>query len=135
MKGILLVSHGFYAEELKKSLKMIAGNVDNICTACLEETDGPDQFTEKIKTLEAKLNNYQEVIVFSDLLGGSPGNTALQYLITKNNYSFIAGMNFPMVLTSLLESNSSIENIIQAGKDGIVDVRAFMTNMSSDDEE
>ncbi|MFQ8582046.1 MAG: hypothetical protein ACLSA6_05595 [Holdemania massiliensis] len=43
MRGILLISHGQYAEAFKGSLKMIAGEVTNLYS-CLLPTDGPDQF-------------------------------------------------------------------------------------------
>ncbi len=46
MRGILLISHGQYAEAFKGSLKMIAGEVTNLYSCCLLPTDGPEQFKE-----------------------------------------------------------------------------------------
>ncbi len=134
MKGILLISHGFYAKEFQESLKMIAGEVSNLHNVCLESTDGPESFTKKLEEIKPTLDTYEHVLIFADLLGGSPCNTALQYFLTDQKYNFIAGMNFPMVLTALLSDND-VPTLIQQGKEGIVDVREFMKSRMSDDDE
>ncbi|MEG0240114.1 MAG: PTS fructose transporter subunit IIA [Anaerorhabdus sp.] len=135
MRGILLISHGFYAEAFKESLKMIAGNVENLYACCLEPTDGPEEFKAKLQAVEPTLDGYDSVLVFADLFGGSPCNTACQYFVTKEKYSFIAGMNFPMVLNALLSEDSDLESVISQGRESIVDVRAFMQAMMSSDED
>lgn len=135
MNGILLISHGNYANELKLSLKMIAGEVDNIYSVGLDFSDGPDEFKEKLQIIESELDNYDNVIVFSDLLGGSPSNTAFQYFAQKKHYKFIAGMNFPMVLSTILENIQDSNHIINLGKESIIDLRVFSENMLSFDDE
>ncbi len=135
MRGILLISHGFYAKELKESLKMIAGQVSNLYTACLEATDGPDEFKQKLLNLEDQLQPYDEVLIFADLLGGSPCNTAFLHTLGNDKFRLIAGMNFPMILTALLDSEASVESLIIQGKESIVDVHAFTKSVSVDDED
>jgi Phosphotransferase system, mannose/fructose-specific component IIA len=132
MRGYLLVSHGFFAQELKESVKMIAGEVDHLEACCLEKTDGPESFSEKLKEAEQKLSDCEELIVFADMLGGSPCNTAFQYFQAKPNVNIIAGMNFPMLLTTLLTPDIPMNEIIAAGQLGVVDVRAFSAANSSD---
>jgi mannose/fructose-specific phosphotransferase system component IIA len=132
-RGFLLISHGFYAKELKESLKMIAGDVDDVLYACcLEQHDGPESFTEKLKKAEGKLNQFDEVIVFADIMGGSPCNTAFQYFQSNPKYQIIAGMNFPMILTALLTPDATIDDLILAGKQALVDVRAYSSAAAAD---
>ncbi len=135
MRGILLVSHGLYAQEFKGSLQMIAGENEHVYTACLESQDGPESFKEKLATLDASLAKYEEVLVFSDLFGGSPGNTAFQHYFSDSRVQFIAGMNFPMVLSAILNENATVSELVDMGKEGIVDVRSFMMASMSDDED
>lgn len=135
MNGILLISHGNYADELKNSLKMIAGEVDSIYSVGLDFSDGPDEFKEKLQNIEPKLDKYSNVIVFSDLLGGSPSNTAFQYFLKKEHYQFIAGMNFPMVLSTILENTQDPNYIINLGKESIIDLRKFSESILSCDDE
>lgn len=135
MRGILCISHGFYAEAFKESLKMIAGNVENLHACCLEPTDGPEEFKAKLQAIEPTLESYDKVLVFADLFGGSPCNTAFQYFMLNDKYSFVAGMNFPMVLNALLSEESELDSIIEQGRESIVDVRSFMQAMMSSDED
>lgn len=134
MRGILLISHGQFAEGLKESVKMIAGETTNVYTTCLAPEDGPDQFREKLLVATKELDKYDDVVVFADLFGGSPCNGTFVECFQNPKYNFIAGMNFPMVLTAILSPEESIANLIQTGQEGIVDVRKIMAAMNSDDE-
>lgn len=133
MRGILLISHGQYAEAFKGSLKMIAGDVSNLYSACLLPSDGPEEFTAKLTALEPELAQYDEVLVFADLFGGSPCNNAFIKYASDSKYSIIAGMNFPMVLTAIL-SEENAASLVTTGREGLVDVREFMAAMGSDED-
>ena len=128
MRGILLISHGQYAEAFKGSLKMIAGEVTNLYSCCLLPTDGPEQFKEKLNVLKPELEKYDEVLVFADLFGGSPCNTTFVEFATNPKF------HFPMVLTAILSEGEAVESLIAQGREGIVDVKSFMASMSSDED-
>ncbi len=134
MRGILLISHGEFAQALKGSLKMIAGDVSNVYAACLEPSDGPDEFSAKLDALDADLAKYDSVLVFADLFGGSPCNTAFLKYAADPKYTIVSGMNFPMVLTAILSEHEQAESLIATGQEGIVDVRVFMSAMSGDED-
>ncbi|MGN1344855.1 MAG: PTS sugar transporter subunit IIA [Traorella sp.] len=134
MKGILCISHGFYAREFIESIKMISGPAENIYSCCLESNDGPDSFTRKLEELMPTLNQYDEVLVFADLLGGSPCNTALAYFYNNPKVKIIAGMNFGMVLSAVL-GNDDVESLIEEGKNAIVDVRSFFNSVQTEDDD
>lgn len=134
MRGILLISHGQYAEAFKGSLKMIAGEVTNLYSCCLLPSDGPEQFQDKLAQLEPELDKYDEVLVFADLFGGSPCNSTFVKFAQNPKYHFIAGMNFPMVLTAILSESEAVDSLIAQGREGIVDVKAFMASMSADED-
>ena len=132
MRSILCISHGLYAKEFKESLKMISGPVENLYSCCFLQNDGPAEFTEKLKDTLQQLEKYDEIIVFADLFGGSPCNTAFEALFSDERIKLIAGMNFPMVLTALLCEDVSIEDLIEEGKNGIIDVRHYMSRTNAD---
>lgn len=125
MRGYLLVGHGNFPEALVGSIKMIAGEKDNLYSCCLEPSDGPETFALKLEALEKDLDAYDEVFIFIDMLGGSPGNTAFSYFHDKPKYTLIAGMNFPMILNAILSEGITAEEAIAAGKDSIVDLRHY----------
>lgn len=135
MRGYLLISHGTYATALKSSLAMITGELDSVFAVGLEPSDGPETFGAKLDAQLANMTAYEEIIVFTDLLGGSPGNAAVTKFMTDPRVHIVAGMNFPMLLNTVLSEDISIDAVVQSGKDGIVDVKAFIQASSSDVDE
>ena len=135
MRGYLLISHGTYATALKSSLAMITGELDSVFAVGLEPSDGPETFGTKLDAQLANMTAYEEIIVFTDLLGGSPGNAAVTKFMTDPRVHIVAGMNFPMLLNTVLSEGISIDAVVHSGKDGIVDVKAFIQASSSDVDE
>ena len=68
-KQLVLISHGRFCEELKKSTEMIMGPQSEIQTVPLLPEEGADDFRQK---LAAVIADSQNPVVFADLLGGTP---------------------------------------------------------------
>ncbi|HEL0622680.1 PTS sugar transporter subunit IIA [Streptococcus equi] len=92
---LILISHGAFCRELKKSTEMIMGPQDNILTAELLPNEGADNFKEKLLRLIAGLD---DVLVFADLMGGTPCNVASRLLMEGHQFELYAGVNMPMVI-------------------------------------
>ena len=135
MRGYILASHGPFASALKESLEFITGERKDVKTIGLTHDDGPESFKAKIEVLVESMNEYDQIVVFTDLLGGSPGNAMVQLFIHDHRFHLISGMNFPMLLSAVLDSSLSPEEIVQAGRDGVVDIKAFMTQNTDFDDE
>lgn len=135
MRGYLLISHGAYATALKSSLAMITGELDSVFAVGLEPSDGPESFGAKMDAQLANMTAYDEIVVFTDLLGGSPGNAAVTKFMNDPRVHIIAGMNFPMLLNTVLSEGIDVNDIVQSGKNGVVDVKAFIQASASDVDE
>lgn len=122
MKGILIVGHGNLPRAFEEALKMIAGDLPSIHHLGLSPEEGPEDLKKKLSDLLTVLNSYEHVTVFGDLFGGSPLNTIFQMLSHDARYSFISGMNFPMLLTAALSTESTTEELIAIGLEGIKDL-------------
>ncbi|MFA9494065.1 PTS sugar transporter subunit IIA [Streptococcus sp. E17BB] len=94
-KNLILVSHGRFCEELKKSTEMIMGPQDCIHTVALLPEEGPEDFRAKFDETIAGLEN---VVVFADLLGGTPANVVSRALLEGADLDIYVGMNMPMVI-------------------------------------
>lgn len=94
-KSLILVSHGLFCEELKKSTEMIMGPQEAIHTVALLPEEGPEDFQRKFEELVAQLD---DVVVFADLLGGTPANVVSRLLLDGAQFDVYAGMNMPMVI-------------------------------------
>ena len=70
MGGILLISHGHFAEGPAGSGgDALRGVSAALHTACWESSDGPEEFSKKFDQAYAKAAQYGEVTVFCDLMG------------------------------------------------------------------
>ena len=99
-KQLILVSHGSFAAELKRSTEMIMGPQEGIHAIGLLESEGPEDFQAKV---EALLANYKEdeVVIFADLQGGTPCNVVSRMVLEGASFDIYAGMNMPMVIAYL----------------------------------
>ena len=129
MVGIVIISHSIFAEALEKASEMITGKHDYIRTIGLEEGCEPGHFGEMITTEVNGLieKGYQEVLILSDLFGGTPCNQAVQK-VGMRGIPVVSGVNLPMTLQALMSNNDEItakelaEQIIQVGQESIFNV-------------
>lgn len=134
MRGYLIVTHGPLASAIKSSVEMIVGEITSAQTVELEHSDGLDVLREKIEKAFQKIEHCDEVFVLVDLLGGSPSSTAFATLVDRSNVNFLSGVNFPMLLTLVLTPEISVAEIIRVSRDGILDIRQYIRDMSQDED-
>ncbi|QPB55959.1 PTS sugar transporter subunit IIA [Lacticaseibacillus paracasei] len=116
MVNIVLLSHGPFCEGLLKSLEMIAGPQKNLQALQLHEGESPDDYRSQVDQLLSSLNG--ETMVFIDLKGGTPYNTAA-FLKQKYEFNLISGMNMPIlisVVTSRTET-ATLQDLTQVALD------------------
>lgn len=94
-KKLILVSHGDFCHELKKSTEMIMGPQEDIISVGLLPSEGADDF--KVKFLEA-VDGLEDFTVFADLMGGTPCNVVSRLILEGAHFDLYAGMNMPMVI-------------------------------------
>lgn len=106
MKYLVLVSHGGFAEGLKTSLAMFAGDkMDQVIAVGLQNGKSVDDFAIDFKAAMAPLKEDDSVVVLADIVGGSPLTTAcsvLEQLGKLDTAVILGGMNLPMALTSVV---------------------------------
>ena len=120
MRYVLLMSHGHLASGMKYTVEMIVGKMENLLAfdAYVDGNDNVKQFIEDF--LEKHPN--EEVIIVTDVLGGSVNNEMLNY----NNLpqvNLISGMNVPLVVNLLLnigeELKTTIEESVETGREAV----------------
>ena len=99
MVGIILASHGNFAEGILQSASMIFGEQENVKAVTLAPSEGPDDVKAKMQEAIASFDNQDEVLFLVDLWGGTPFNQANSlFEAHKDTWAIIAGMNLPMVI-------------------------------------
>ena len=108
MIGILLISHGNMASGISSSLKMFFGSeIPQLETLCLSENTSPESFGEEIGNKIKELDTGDGVVVFADLIGGTPCNQAFKYISSK--VVLIGGMNLPVIMEFLGQRLNKID--------------------------
>lgn len=129
-KHLVLVSHGHFCEELKKSTEMIMGPQESIHTVALLPEEGPEDFRAKF---EATIAGLDDVVVFADLLGGTPANVVSRALLEGAELDIYVGMNMPMVIGFL--NGSLLEQEVDLIHFGTSNIQRLNDLFSRDDED
>lgn len=135
--ALLLMSHGDFAKELIKSAELILGKQDNFETLGVHLDDQIDDLKAMMFTKINTLNTENGLIVFTDIIGGSPMNLA-GYLLERDNILICSGMNLPILLECLLNRDKpmdELENKIRAAyMDGLTIRRRLEMNEEDEDD-
>lgn len=126
MVGIILASHGGFAEGIYQSGEMIFGQQENVAAVVLKPNEGPDDVRAKMEEAIKGFDSDDQVLFLVDLWGGTPFNQANNlFEAHKDKWAIVAGMNLPMVIEAYasrfsMESAQEIaEHIIETAKDGV----------------
>lgn len=120
MKGVLLISHGEMAVGMLDSISFFMPDIPQLGALVLKVDDSPEEFRELVEKKITELDSGDGVIIFADMLGGTPANQSA-YLMSEQ-IDIITGMSLNMVLECLALrelDNLSITQICQVGKGGI----------------
>ena len=132
MKGIIIASHGNMAQGLLDTTKLFFGEQPQIKAFCLQANDNPDDFVEVLKNGIKEVDTGDGVVVFCDMLFGSPCNCMLRVLaedVNNSKLDVVTGVNLAMVLQILSvreNSDCSVQELIDAGNQGIADLKVIL---------
>ncbi len=125
MIGIILASHGEFAQGIRQSGEMIFGEQEKLETAVLLPSMGPDDLRkdleEKIKKLDC-----EQILFLVDLWGGTPFNQVSALMDgNEEKWAVLTGLNLPMLIEALgsrlMEENSHdlARVLLEPAKEGV----------------
>jgi fructoselysine/glucoselysine PTS system EIIA component len=130
VRKFLIATHGNLATGVKSTLDIIIGQTENVflIEAYVKENKGIES---DLAALLKKLGKNEELIIFTDLLGGSITNQAVQFTQGRNVH-IVSGFNLALLIEVLMAETSTpaeevIESAIQNAKEQIVYVTKLMT--------
>jgi fructoselysine and glucoselysine-specific PTS system IIA component len=114
MRKFIIASHGNFSSGIKSALDIIIGRMENVFIIDAY-VDGNDTIEEALRTVLANVQEKDELVVFSDLMGGSITNQVLRFAL-KENVHIISGMNLPLLIDIILaDADTPIETVIENG--------------------
>ncbi|MBF4692522.1 PTS sugar transporter subunit IIA [Fusibacter ferrireducens] len=114
MRSILIATHGYLADGVKSLLSIIGDNQAKITyiNAYVDDTPYSDQLSSFFKTTHQD----DEIVIFSDLYGGSVNQKLMQYIDSPNVF-LISGFNISIILEVLYQpsplSNKILSDLIE----------------------
>ena len=97
MIGLVLVSHGRLAAELRLALEHVVGPQDGIATVCIGADDDMEVRRAEIQGCITQVDCGDGVVLLTDMFGGTPSNLAIS-LMNRPGVEVIAGVNLPMLV-------------------------------------
>src|SRR5262245_35089586 len=118
MIGVLLVTHGKLAEELRAAARTIQPEFSRIVAVALEWNQTGEDARDRIARGLADADGEEGTVILTDMFGGTPTNLTLSFL-KKDKVEIITGVNLPMVLkcATLQESGKPVAEIARLARD------------------
>jgi mannose/fructose-specific phosphotransferase system component IIA len=133
MRKFLIATHGAFANGIKSSLDMIIGETDNVflIQAYLDENIVVE---DELAAVLTNITGADELIIFTDLLGGSVNNIMLREAL-KENVHIVSGFNLPLVIEIMMGDADTpvievIESAIINAKEQMVYVNKLITQQN-----
>ena len=131
MVGILIATHASLGMEIINASDLVFGGQKQIDSVGLYHGDNIEDLEGKIEDAVRRLDTGDGVLVFVDLMGGSPSNMTARAIYNMREdvkIECIAGVNLPLLIEALVaRSSMSLEDLKQqilgASKESIVDLR------------
>lgn len=127
MIGIIVTGHGNFASGITSALKLIGGQPNNYAYVDFPEGDSTNNLSERLSAAMKGFSQSKEIIVFSDLAGGSPFKTAVEVSMEiGKTVEVIAGSNLPMILETVTsreftdDFHALVEDAIRTGREQVV---------------
>jgi PTS system mannose-specific IIA component len=97
MIGMVLVTHGRLAEELRLAMEHVVGAQRNVDTVCIGPEDDMEGRRTDIEGCIDRCDTGDGVVLLTDMFGGTPSNLAIS-MMEREGVEVIAGVNLPMLV-------------------------------------
>lgn len=115
MIGLMIITHGNLALELRSAMEHMIGNQNDIEIFSITPEDDIDIQKNNIEKKLKELNQGKGVIILTDVFGGTPSNLALNFL-EPGVVEIMSGVNLPMLIKICQLRDKDILEVIQEGK-------------------
>ncbi|WP_416877833.1 PTS sugar transporter subunit IIA [Litorimonas sp.] len=97
MIGLVIVTHGQLAVELRRATEHVVGPQEAVETVCIGPDDDMEHRREDIAGAVKKVSRDKGVIILTDMFGGTPSNLAIS-MLRDGEVEVLAGVNLPMLI-------------------------------------
>lgn len=138
MYEIIVATHGKLSEGFRDTIDMVMGERKGVYFIEFSQNDEVENIREKFINTINSIKNENEILILTDLFGGTPCNTAIKIALeSKLKIRILSGVNLPMLIEAVLNQDNIldevIESILSSSKQGIMNID-FNSQVSIEDE-
>lgn len=126
MVGIIIASHGEFANGILQSGEMIFGKQQDVTACTLMPSEGPEDIRKKMEDAIASFENQDEVLFLVDLWGGTPFNQANGLIAGhEDKWAIVTGLNLPMLIEtyasrmSMEKAHEIAAHVLETAREGV----------------
>lgn len=111
MRKFLIATHGAFAQGIRSSLDVIIGETENLFLigAYLDQNISVE---DELMPVLDQITEDDELIIFTDLLGGSVNNIMIREAL-RPNVHLVSGFNLPLLIEIILaDTDTPVEEVI-----------------------
>ncbi len=125
MVGFVLTGHGQFSNGLASAIDMVAGDQEAFKVVPFEGSQAATYGDDLRQAIVELSESCEGVLVFVDLLGGTPFNQAMMIAQDVENLQIVTGTNLPMLIELLFLRNGATlsdlaEQAVSVGTAGIM---------------
>ena len=138
MIGCVLTGHGTFANGLSDAFTMIAGEQESFVPVPFIEAGAAIYPETLAATISDLLDETDGILIFCDLLGGTPFNQSMIIAQNYDNVEVVAGTNLPMLLETIgsrlpeTTLDELIKTAVLSGSQGVVHKQLGITSARDD---
>lgn len=127
MYEIIVATHGKLSEGFRDTIDMVMGERKGVYFIEFSQNDEVDNLREKFINTINSIKNENEILILTDLFGGTPCNTAIKIsLESELKIRILSGINLPMLIEAVLNQDNILDEVIEAilssSKQGIINI-------------
>ena len=116
----IFAAHGPLAEEMKRTIELLLGEREDIKCFCMVKNKSGDDAEREIRALLDSCA-VDELVVFTDLMGGSVNNIFTSLLMERGGFELVTGMNVALLLSVLTAYDGrGLGDYVEQGRGGVV---------------
>lgn len=126
MIKVIVAGHGQYASGLYSSVKLLFGEVEQLEIIDFQQGDS---FEDLCETMEKYSKVDEEVLILTDIPGGSPAKAAVMTAFKVDNVRVLTGVNLPLLLECVIQKDicedisALCTKILDSAKDAITEIK------------
>lgn len=126
MIGLILTGHANFATGLTSSVHLIAGEQEAFESVDFPPSYSTEKLAEDLTQALDRLKDCEGIIVFTDLMGGSPFNVTAQLTREMENVRVISGTNLPMLVDIVLsrkfmdDLDMLVDSVLETGREQVM---------------